>query len=150
MTRSFNHVGAGHADTFAIPSFCRQIAEIAAGRREPVLSVGNLSARRDYIDVRDVCRAYADLAEKGASGETYNIGSGRAVSLREIVGMIAGFSGRSVEIRVDPEKLRPLDAPIIEADIGKITALTGWKPAIPLEQALREVYDYYVAKVAAD
>jgi GDP-4-dehydro-6-deoxy-D-mannose reductase len=143
MTRSFNHIGIGHKETFAIPSFAQQVADIALSKREPTLYVGNLSIKRDYIDIRDVCKAYLALAEKGVGGETYNIGSGHAVALQDIVEQLIKFSRKEIEIRVDPEKLRPIDTPIIEADTSKISKLTGWRPSIPLEQSLRDVYEYY-------
>ncbi|MDR1001441.1 MAG: GDP-mannose 4,6-dehydratase [Clostridiales bacterium] len=145
MTRSFNHIGVGHAETFAIPSFARQVAEIAKGKREPILYVGNLSAKRDYIDVRDVCRAYAALAEKGVSGETYNVGSGHAVALQDIVDTLIRFSGKAIDIKVDVEKLRPIDIDEFCADISKIKAI-GWTPTIALTQSLKEVYEYCTTK----
>ncbi|MDR0999991.1 MAG: GDP-mannose 4,6-dehydratase [Clostridiales bacterium] len=147
MTRSFNHIGVGHSETFAIPSFSKQIAEIARGKREPVLYVGNLFTKRDYIDVRDVCRAYAALAEKGVSGETYNVGSGKTVALSKIVDMLIGFSGKEIEVKVDSKKLRPIDINELTADISKVTMLTGWRPQIPLEESLQNVYGYYVGNV---
>jgi GDP-4-dehydro-6-deoxy-D-mannose reductase len=139
MTRAFNHVGIGQADNFVIPSFCRQLAEITHGKREPVIYVGNLSAKRDFTDVRDIVRAYVLLAEKGMAGETYNIGSGNAIAIHEILNLLIKFSGLDVEICVDPSRYRPVDVSIAEADISKFKETAGWEPEISLKRTLNEV-----------
>ena len=107
------------------------------------MSVGNLSAMRDFTDVRDVVRAYALLAEKGENGETYNVGSGNAVAIREILDKIISFSTAEIKVEIDPAKIRPVDVPIIEADISKLQAVTGWKPEISLEETIEEVLNYW-------
>ena len=143
MVRAFNHIGPNQSPVFVVADFCRQVAEIEQGKREPVIHVGNLSARRDFTDVRDVVRAYALLAEQGVAGETYNVGSGQARAIDEILHMILQESEVPIEVKVDPERLRPVDVPVIEADITKLQKLTGWKPEIALTQTIRETLDYW-------
>lgn len=147
MVRAFNHVGPNQAPMFVVADFCKQVAEIEAGKREPVMKVGNLSAKRDFADVRDVVRAYGMLIEKGEAGETYNIGSGHAIAVEEILQMIIANSSAEIKVEVDPAKLRPVDVPIIKADIGKLKVATGWKPRISLETTIRETLNYWKINV---
>lgn len=143
MVRAFNHIGPNQPPLFAVADFCRQAAEIEAGRREAVLRVGNLDVKRDFTDVRDVVRAYALLAEMGQAGETYNIGSGHARSLWEVLQVILAQSESAIRIETDQQKFRPADVPVMEADIRKIHSKTGWEPEITLEQTIRETLDYW-------
>lgn len=148
MVRAFNHIGPNQIPVFVVPDFCKQIVEIEKGIREPVLKVGNLEARRDFTDVRDVVRAYVLLIEKGAPGEVYNIGSGQAVSIKEILNKIVHLSTTSVSIEIDPDKLRPIDVPIIEADITKLKECTGWSPNLSLDTTLKETLEYWRKELA--
>lgn len=148
MVRAFNHVGPNQAPLFVVADFCRQVAEIEKGLREPVMRVGNLSARRDFSDVRDVVRAYTLLLEHGMAGESYNVGSGKAVEIRKILDMILSQAKVPVSVEVDPNKLRPVDVPLIEADITKLADCTGWERRIPLEQTISETLDYWRTKQA--
>lgn len=141
--RAFNHIGPNQAPLFVVSDFCKQVAEIEKGLREPVIRVGNLSARRDFTDVRDVVRAYIMLMEHGVSGATYNVGSGKAIAIQEILDEILKMAGCRIEVVVDSAKLRPVDVPIIEADIRKLRETTGWNPEIPLSRTLRETLDYW-------
>lgn len=143
MVRAFNHVGPNQAPLFVVADFCKQVAEIEKGMREPVIRVGNLSAKRDFSDVRDVVRVYTLLMEHGVSGETYNVGSGKAIAIQEILDMVLQNSTAEIQIEVDPSKLRPVDVPIIEADVSKLEACTGWKREIGLEQTIRETLEYW-------
>lgn len=143
MVRAFNHIGPNQLPLFVVADFCKQVAEIEAGNREPIIKVGNLSARRDFTDVRDVVRAYALLMESGRAGETYNIGSGHAIAIEDLLRCILDNSSVDIRVEVDPEKLRPVDVPIIEADTTKIYKETGWQPKIPLEQTIRETLDFW-------
>lgn len=143
MVRAFNHIGPNQIPLFVVADFCKQVAEIEAGKREPVIKVGNLSAKRDFTDVRDVVCAYGLLMEKGKAGETYNVGSGHAIAIEDLLQMILKNSDLQIKVEVDPEKLRPVDVPIIEADIRKISEETGWHPGISLEQTIRETLDYW-------
>lgn len=147
MVRAFNHVGPAQAPMFVVSDFCKQVAEIEKGLREPMMRVGNLAARRDFTDVRDVVRAYVQLIQCGKPGETYNVGSGHARAIQEILDMIISQAKISIKVEVDPNKLRPVDVPIIEADITKLQQLTGWKPEIPLEQTIQETLDYWRVQV---
>lgn len=146
MVRAFNHIGPNQLPLFVVADFCKQVAEIEAGNREPVMKVGNLSAKRDFTDVRDVVRAYALLMKSGCAGETYNIGSGHAIAIEDILKCILDRSSVEIRVEVDPERLRPVDVPIIEADTTKVYEATGWKPEISLEQTIRETLDYWRTK----
>jgi GDP-4-dehydro-6-deoxy-D-mannose reductase len=141
-TRSFNHTGPGQSTAFAAAGFAKQCADITRGKQAPVLRHGNLSAQRDFLDVRDVVAAYRLLGAKGASGSVYNVCSGRAVSMREIVEELTQAVGRPVELRQDPDRMRPVDTPIIVGDSGKLARDTGWQPSIPLLRTLRDLYEY--------
>ncbi len=146
MIRAFNHVGPRQLPQFVVADFCKQAAEIAQGKREPVMRVGNLSAARDFTDVRDVVRAYAMLADHGRAGETYNVGSGRAVVIQDLLHEIIRQSGAKIRVETDPEKLRPVEVPVIKADITKLKQDTGWLPEIPLEQTIAETLAYWKAQ----
>lgn len=147
MVRAFNHIGPTQASIFVVSDFCRQVAEIEKGIREPVMYVGNLNSMRDFTDVRDVVRAYVMLMENGKAGETYNVGSGHAVTIKEILDLIISLSDKSIKFEIDKNKIRPVDVPIIEADISKIYELTGWKAEIPLRQTISETLNYWREKV---
>ena len=143
MTRSFNHIGPRQTERFVVSSFCSQVAKIEKGLQEPVIRVGNLTAKRDFTDVRDVVHAYTLLAQYGKAGETYNVGQGKAIAIQDILRLILSRAKTNIDIFVDPERLRPVDVPIIEADITKISRDTGWKPEIPLETTIDDVLDYW-------
>ncbi len=141
MVRAFNHIGVGQSPQFVAADFALQIAEMEAGFREPVMHVGNLSARRDFSDVRDVVRAYSMLMEKGQAGETYNVGSGHAVSIGELLDTMLELSDERITVKQDPARLRPSDVSVIEADISRLREDTGWLPEYNLEQTLRAMLD---------
>lgn len=143
MVRAFNHIGPNQSPIFVVADFCKQVAEIEAGQKEAVMMVVNLSAKRDFTDVRDVVRAYALLMKHGKSGETYNIGSGKAIAIDDILKMILKNSTKAIEVKVDKERLRPVDVPIIEADTTNVRECTDWKPEIDLEQTVKETLDYW-------
>jgi len=139
VTRAFNHIGPGQDTRFAVASFAAQLAVIAGGA-ERVLRVGNLEAQRDFLDVRDVIEAYGALAERGRGGETYNVCSGTPVRMREILRMLIEIARVPVEVRDDPERMRPSDVPLLYGDNRKLREHTGWSPKIPLQQTLKDVY----------
>jgi len=143
-TRSFNHTGPGQTTAFAAAAFAKQCADISLGRQAPVLQHGNLSAQRDFLDVRDVVAAYRLLADRGASGTAYNICSGRAISMREIVEELTRLVNRPVESRQDPARMRPVDTQVVVGDPGLLRATTGWEASIPLPRTLRDLYDYFL------
>jgi GDP-4-dehydro-6-deoxy-D-mannose reductase len=148
--RPFNHIGPRQSENFVVPAFAKQIALIEAGRQEPVIHVGNLSARRDFTDVRDVARAYYLAVTLGQPGEVYNIGSGRSYEIRAVLDMLVSFSHVSVRVQQDPDRMRPSDTPDIRCDASKLCQATGWRPEIPLEQSLRDVLDDWRKKVISE
>ena len=148
VTRAFNHVGPGQDERFAVAAFAAQIARAAAGT-DPVVRVGNLEASRDVLDVRDVCEAYALLLEgAGAAGEIYNVCSGTATTMRELLRRLIEIAHVAVEVREDPARMRPADVPVSVGDAAKLRETTGWAPRIPLAAALRAVYDDARARLA--
>ena len=147
MVRAFNHSGPEQADIFVISNFCKQAAEIEIGLKEPVIHVGNLEAMRDFTDVRDVVRAYRLLGEKGKSGQTYNVGRGKAVKISRILEMILEMAEMNIEVRSDPDRMRASDIPIIEPDVSKIYADTGWKAEISREQTIRDTLNSWRTKL---
>ncbi len=143
IMRSFNLIGPGQSETFALPSFARQLAEIHRGEREPVLEVGNLEARRDFLHVDDALEAYRLVATEGSAGEAYNLGSGEAYSIRDVLDLLLEVSGVSARTEIDPERFRPVDIPLTCADTAKLGAL-GWEPARSVEEALTELWESVV------
>lgn len=147
MVRAFNHSGPGQLPIFVISDFCRQIAEIEKGLRPSEMSVGNLSAKRDFTDVRDVVRAYRLLAEKGISGRTYNVGRGKAAAVSEILEAALEMSQCSIEVKSDPARMRASDIPVIEPDVSAIFSDTGWKAEISMKQTIKDTLDYWRERV---
>ena len=149
MTRSFNHTGPGQRDDFVLANFARQVAEIKRGKREPVMDVGDLDVRRDFLDVRDVCDAYVVLLKKGRSGETYNVCSGNSYRIRDLLDKLAALAGVEVTIRVDESRLRPTDMRELRGDPSKIRDHTGWTAKIDIEQTLQAMLDDWDRKLQA-
>ncbi|MBV8491587.1 MAG: GDP-mannose 4,6-dehydratase [Candidatus Eremiobacteraeota bacterium] len=139
VARSFNHIGPGQSDRFVVPSFAAQLARIAAGQ-PPLLEVGNLEAARDFLDVRDVVAAYLALARDGERGEVYNVCSGVAVKIRDVLRMLITIANVPVEVRDDPARMRPVDVPVFVGNAGKLAARTGWSRTISLDRSLRDIY----------
>jgi len=131
-------------------SFARQIAEIEAGRRDPVLRVGNLESRRDITDVRDTVRAYQLVVQRGQPRRPYNVCSGEAYRVRDLLDALIGLSRASIDIQVDPSRLRPSDNPVIAGDRSRIGAETGWIPSIPIERTLDDLLNYWRREIVAD
>ncbi len=146
-TRGFNHTGPRRGDVFVTSNFAKQVAAIEAGRKEPVIMVGNLEARRDFTDVRDTVRAYHVSLEKCQPGEVYNICSGKAWRIREMLDMLLEMANVKVEVRQDPARMRPSDVELLLGDNTKLREATGWEPTIPFEQTLRDLLDYWRARV---
>jgi len=145
--RPFNHIGPRQGLGFVVPDFASQVARIEAGLQDPVLRVGNLEAQRDFTDVRDVVRAYYLLACQGCSGEVYNVGSGRAHAIREILDCFLARSIVPIQVEPDPERLRPSDIPRVVCDYGRLESCTGWQPTIAFEQSLADVLDDWRTRV---
>lgn len=146
-TRGFNHTGPRRGDVFVTSSFARQIAEIEKKKRPPVIKVGNLEAKRDFTDVRDMVRAYWLALERGVEGEVYNIGRGQAFSMKEVLDRLMSLSRAKMEVQVDPARLRPSDVPVLLADSTKFVSLTGWRPMIPFKQTLLDLLNYWRERV---
>jgi len=144
--RAFNHTGPKQAPAFVLADFCKQVSEIEAGKKEPVISVGNLEAMRDFTDVRDIVKAYLLLAEKGRAGETYNVGRGEAVKISALLQMILDEAKCPIEVRRDENRMRPSDVPLHVADTEKIRNDTGWCPSISLRDTVRDTLDYWRAQ----
>jgi GDP-4-dehydro-6-deoxy-D-mannose reductase len=140
--RPFNHTGPGQGPAFVVPSLAKQIAEAVASGAESLVT-GNLDARRDLTDVRDVVRAYRSLIESGAPGEVYNVCRGESVSIREVAERLLELAGVELPIVVDPDRMRPSDIPDLRGDPGRLRAATGWAPEISLKDTLRDVLTYW-------
>jgi GDP-4-dehydro-6-deoxy-D-mannose reductase len=145
-TRGFNHEGPRRGPVFVASDFAKQIADIEKGRRAPVLHVGNLDARRDFTDVRDMVRAYWLALEKCEPGEVYNICSGSAWRIGDLLERLLAMAKTKIEVKQDPARLRPSDVPVLLGDYSKFHAATGWKPTIPFEQTLADMLDYWRAR----
>jgi GDP-4-dehydro-6-deoxy-D-mannose reductase len=149
LVRPFNHAGPRQSPSYATSAFAQQIAQIEAGRADGVLRVGNLESRRDITDVRDIVRAYEMLAVSGVPRRPYNVCSGRAYVMRELLDMLLSFARVRVRIEVDPARLRPSDNPVILGSHERLSADTGWRPEIPIERTLSDLLDYWRALTAA-
>ena len=146
-TRAFNHEGPRRGEVFVTSNFCKQIAEIEKGKREPVVYVGNLEAVRDFTDVRDTVRAYYLVLTKGKPGEVYNICTGKGYKIKEILDILLSLTKVKVEVRVDPKRLRPSDVTLLLGDPTKIKNELGWEPKIPIEKTLKDLLDYWRERV---
>lgn len=145
VARPFPHTGPGQSEQFVCSDWAKQIAEIEAGKKPPVIEVGNLEVVTDYCDVRDVVKAYILLLKKGKKGQVYNISTGRPISLKDILNILikeARIKG-TIKIKKDPTKLRTLDLAVRLGKNNKIKNELGWKPEIPIEQSLRDLLDYW-------
>jgi GDP-4-dehydro-6-deoxy-D-mannose reductase len=150
VTRSFNHIGPRQAPSFASASFARQIASIERGALPPVMRVGNLAPRRDITDVRDTVRAYIALVERGHPGLVYNVCSGQAPSMREVLEGLLARSSVRVHVETDPALYRPHDAPIVVGDHARLTRDTGWRPARSLDTTLDDLLAFWRGIVQRD
>ncbi|HCF61794.1 MAG TPA: GDP-mannose 4,6-dehydratase [Myxococcales bacterium] len=148
-TRAFNHTGPRRGEHFVTSSFARQIAEIEAGLKPAVLRCGNLDAKRDFTDVRDMVEAYWLSLEHGDPGEVYVIASGHACTIRELLDMLLAMARCPVTIETDPERLRPSDVQILEGDATRFRARTGWEPKIPFAKTLSDLLDFWRARLSA-
>ena len=139
IARPFNHIGSGQSEHFVIPAFARQIAEIRKGLRPPVIEVGDIDVTRDFTDVRDVVRAYFALLERGARGELYNVCSGVERSVRSLLETMIDLAGIEVEIRRDPQRMRPAEQRRAVGDASKLHGATGWRATTPIRESLAAV-----------
>jgi GDP-4-dehydro-6-deoxy-D-mannose reductase len=143
-TRAFNHEGPRRGDVFVTSNFAKQVAEIEAGLREPLIFVGDLKPRRDYSDVRDIVRGYWSLLHRGEPGEVYNLCSGRSWTIQQVLDFILDRStAKNVMVEIDPDRLRPSDVLILEGDPSKIRRAMGWQVEIPFERTLEDLLTYW-------
>ncbi len=139
VVRSFNILGPGQAANFALPAFAGQLAAIHGGKQDAVLKVGNLAARRDFVHLDDAVDGYLAAATRGADGEVYNLGSGEAHSIGGMLKRLVSVSQVEARIEIDPQRFRPVDLPLLQADAGRLRKL-GWAPERGLDEALRELW----------
>lgn len=141
--RPFNHTGIGQRDSFVLPSFCKQVAEIDKSGKDGKIQVGNLKVKRDFSHVKDVVRAYRMIVESDNCNQIYNVGSGNAYSLEDMLTYIIGLSNQHIEIEVDQNRIRPTDQPVICCDRSLIGKELGWEPQYNVYDALKEMYECY-------
>lgn len=146
--RPFNHIGSRQNKGFVAPDFASQIAAAELGQQPPQLTVGNLSARRDFSDVRDVVRAYVMLITHGTPGEVYNVGAGESHAIQELLDILLSLSRVHIDVQPDPQRMRPSDIADTVCDTSRLREATGWQPEIPFEQSLRDVLDYWRLRLA--
>lgn len=146
IARPFNHIGPGQRPEFALPSFARQLAQIVAGIAPPEVAVGNLTAVRDFTDVRDVVRAYRLIVASRVRGLPMNVASGRGTALGDVLEQLIALSGASVSVEVDRSRLRPVDIPTAIGDSSRLRKLTGWQPAITIGESLKAVWEDALAR----
>jgi GDP-4-dehydro-6-deoxy-D-mannose reductase len=145
--RPFNHIGTGQSADFAVPNWASQIAAAELGLREPIVAVGNLAAARDFTDVRDVVRAYALALERGAAGAVYNVCSGVPQTMQHVLETLIGLSQTPITVRVDPERVRPIEIPVLYGSYARLQADTDWRPQISLAQSLTDVLNEWRARL---
>ena len=143
LVRAFNHTGVGQSDTFVLPSWCKQAAEIDKSGNPGVMNVGNIKVKRDFSDVRDIVRAYRLIIERGTPGKVYNVGSGTAHSLEDMLTKITELSTQEITINIDPARIRPTDTPVICCDNTLIKQELGWQPEHDIFDTLKEMYESY-------
>lgn len=149
LARPFNHFGARQDPRFVTSGFAQRIADIEAGRRAPVLAVGNLEARRDLTDVRDVVRAYRLIVERGVPERPYNVCTGTAIAIRDLLDIFLSRARVQIEVTIDPARYRPNDLPLVVGDNSRIRSELEWTPTIPMEQTVDELLDYWRGRPAA-
>lgn len=149
IARAFNHFGPRQDPAFSTSGFARQIAAIEAGLKPPEVVVGNLEVRRDLTDVRDTVREYVTIATRGRPGRAYNVCSGRAVVIREVLEMLIARARVPIHVRVDAARFRPNDLPLLLGDSVRIREELGWTPLVPIEQTVDDLLGYWRSVIAA-
>jgi GDP-4-dehydro-6-deoxy-D-mannose reductase len=147
VARAFNHTGPRQEDRFVVPSFAKQIAEIEVGRRQPVIKVGNLSARRDLSDVRDIVKGYRLLAERGTNGEVYQFCSGKAISIKSVLESLLRMAERTIRVETDPARMRKSDIPVLRGSFEKARRRLGFVPDTKWKTTLSDTLSYWRVRV---
>jgi|FLOH01.1.fsa_nt_gi GDP-4-dehydro-6-deoxy-D-mannose reductase len=145
--RSFNHTGPGQTEVFVCPDFARQVARIELELQSPVIEIGNLDVSRDFSDVRDIVKAYVLVSKKGKIGEIYNACSGKTYKISWFLEYLTSLSSKKIEVKIDSNKFRPSDNPVINGSFEKLNKDTGWKTEIPIEKTLKDLYDSWFEKL---
>jgi len=144
LTRAFNHTGPRRGDVFVTSNFSKQIAEIEKGVKKPIMYVGNLNAKRDFTDVRDVVKAYWLAVTKTKFGDVYNICSEKARTIQSVLDLLLDLSkAKNIQVKKDPSRMRPSDVEILQGDCSKFRKQTGWKPTISFEQTMKDLLEYW-------
>lgn len=146
-TRAFNHTGPRRGEVFVTSNFSRQLAQIAKNKKNPVMQVGNLEAKRDFTDVRDTVRAYYMIMSNGTPGDVYNICSGTGRSIQSVLDLLIEISGLEIDVEQDPSRMRPSDVMVLEGSHDKVTNELGWNPEIPFKQTMKDLYEYWLERV---
>ena len=147
IMRPFTHTGPGQSETFVLPTIAKQISEIEKGKRAPLIELGNLEAKREFLNINDIIDAYLLALGKAESGHTYNIASGYGYKISELVAMFVQLSKKSFDLRTNPVKVRKVDIPVLLGDGSKFSKLTGWSPKVKIEKTLEDLLNYWRAKV---
>ena len=146
-TRAFNHTGPRRGSVFVSSDWTKQVAEIEAGKKQPVIEVGNLESSKDFTYVRDVVKAYWLALQKAEHGEVYNICSEKAFKMRDVLNKILSFTGKKIKVRQDPKRMRPSDVEVLLGNCSKFREKTGWKPKIPFDKTLKDLFEYWRERV---
>lgn len=147
VLRPFNHIGPGQRPSFVTAAFALQIAEIEAGKKSPILKVGNLEARRDFTDVRDMVRAYRLAAEKCRAGKVYNVCSGNVYPIKTILEKMLALTSQRIEVRRDHKRMRKVEIPLYQGNSSRFSRATGWKPEYDIDSTLKNILDYWRGQV---
>ncbi|UCG30547.1 MAG: GDP-mannose 4,6-dehydratase [candidate division WOR-3 bacterium] len=147
ILRPFTHTGPGQAEIFVLPTIAKQISEIEKGKRAPLIELGNVEAKREFLNVNDIIGAYTLALEKCVGGETYNVAGGEGYTISELVKVFAALSKKTFELKVNPTKIRKNDIPVLLGDGTKFSQLTGWSPKVKIEKTIEDILNYWRAKV---
>jgi GDP-4-dehydro-6-deoxy-D-mannose reductase len=147
IMRAFTHTGPGQSETFVLPTIAKQISEIEKGKRAPLIELGNIEAKREFLNVADIVRAYILALGKCVPGEIYNIASGQGYTISELVKIFEKLAKKDFDVRVNPVKMRKADIPVLLGNGSKFTKLTGWSPKVKIEKTIEDLLNYWRAKV---
>lgn len=148
--RPFNHFGPGQSERFVLSSFARQVAQVEAGLVEPTVLTGDLSSRRDFSDVRDIVRAYRLAVERGEPGEVYNLCSGQAFEVGDLLNKLLDLATVPVTVKQDPSRMRPSDVPVIVGDFSRFAHASGWNPEYSIDESLKDTLNYWRTRLAGN